>query len=335
MLIEEFLMDTPRVATVVAALVFGLAAPIATAQNGPVEARNPTALTLGRVRALVVAPHPDDATMGAGGLIQRIIKTGGSVRVVQITGGDALPKGVVTINHLTTPPTTGAYRTYGSVREQEAVHAMHRLGVHRNQVSLLGFPDEGLCELASTHRAGQPFESPYTKRDAPPDPQQILPGTMYRGEDMVRELSHLLVEIRPTLVVMPSSGDLHPDHCAAHLMVHDALDDAIRNGLRPPRVLHYLVHYPKWPTANTVEHIDPPGDNLSHDWSWKTLELTPAERAAKHRALAAFESQMLVMADFLKSFERSNELFIEGEPALPIPCWCSGQNIVPGKRTVH
>ncbi len=36
---------------------------------------------------------------------------------------------------------------------------------------------------------------------------------------------------------------------------------------------------------------------------------------------------MLVMADFFKAFERPNELFIEGDPPPPFPCWCNGQNI--------
>src|SRR6202035_4245694 len=53
--------------------------------------RQPTVLTLGQVRALVISPHPDDATLGAGGLIQRVMHEGGAVRVVEMTGGDAFP----------------------------------------------------------------------------------------------------------------------------------------------------------------------------------------------------------------------------------------------------
>ncbi len=39
-------------------------------------------------RLLVVAPHPDDETLGAGGLIQRVLENHGQVRVVLITAGD-------------------------------------------------------------------------------------------------------------------------------------------------------------------------------------------------------------------------------------------------------
>jgi LmbE family N-acetylglucosaminyl deacetylase len=289
--------------------------------------RRPEPLTLGRVRALIISPHPDDATLGAGGLIQRVMHEGGRVQVVQMTSGDAFPKGVTTIRPRIRA-TAPIYRWYGSLREREAVRAMRRLGVARSQMRLLGFPDEGLCVLASADRAGSAFESPYTKRDSPPDSEQIVPGTMYRGDDLVRELTRLIEEFRPTLVVVPHPGDEHPDHCATHLLVHQALADAAETGLRSPRVLHYIIHYPQWPSVEKADAlVEPPSSARADEWNWRTLMLTSAERAAKGRALDAYRSQMLTMADFLRSFERPNELFIEGEPARPMPCWCGGVNI--------
>jgi LmbE family N-acetylglucosaminyl deacetylase len=289
-------------------------------------ARQPAVLTLGTVRALIVSPHPDDATLGAGGLIQRVIHQGGTVRVVQMTGGDAFPKGVRAIRPRIHPSAL-SYRWYGSLREREAIHAMRRLGVHRSQIRLLGFPDEGLCVLASAARTGTAFESPYTRRESPPQSEQIVRGTTYRGDDLVQELAHLIEAFRPTLVVLPYPGDEHPDHCATHLLVHRALGDALDAGLRPPRVLHYFIHYRGWPTAEAEASdapLEPPSSMLADTSSWRTLALTAAERTAKGRALDAYRSQMLVMRDFLRAFERPNELFIESEPARPIPCWCEG-----------
>ena len=95
-------------------------------------------LRLGRVRALVVSPHPDDATLGAGGLIQRVLHEGGALRVVQMTGGDAFPKGVMAIKP-GTGPTADSYRWYGALSEHEAIRAMRQRGVHRSQIRLLGF----------------------------------------------------------------------------------------------------------------------------------------------------------------------------------------------------
>jgi LmbE family N-acetylglucosaminyl deacetylase len=294
-----------------------------------IDAQPPAPLWLGRVHALIISPHPDDATLGAGGLIQRVIHDGGTVRVIEMTGGDAFPKGVTAISPRV-HPTALSYRWYGSLREREATRAMRRLGVPRSQLRFLGFPDEGLCVLASADRAAQTtFESPYTKRESPPNSEQVVPGTEYRRDDLIRELTYLIEEFRPTVVVIPHPGDLHPDHCATHLLVHQALADALGAGLRPPRVLHYILHYPQWPSGEQPDAtLEPPLGVRPDTWSWRTLMLTSAERAAKGRALDAYRSQMLIMADFLRSFERPNELFIEGEPAQPIPCWCGGANIV-------
>ena len=301
------------------------AAAIATEANG---LRQPDVLTFGRVRAMIVSPHPDDATLAAGGLIQRVLHGGGSVLVIQVTSGDAFSKGLSSIRPRVraTAPT---YRWYGSLREREAIRAMRRLGVNRSQIRLLGFPDEGLCVLASADRAGSAFESSFTKRESPPGSEQIVPGTMYRGDDLVRELTRVIEEFRPTLVVLPHPGDSHPDHCATHLLVHQALDDAVKTGLRQPRVLHYLVHYPQWPVVERDDApLEPPSSVHANEWSWKTLSLTPAERATKVLALDAHQSQMLIMADFLRAFERPNELFVEGEPSQSVPCWCDGANII-------
>src|SRR2546430_10087895 len=51
-------------------------------------AAQPTELAVKRgERLLVLAPHPDDETLGAGGLIQRVLARGGTVRVVLVTAG--------------------------------------------------------------------------------------------------------------------------------------------------------------------------------------------------------------------------------------------------------
>ncbi|HEY7284415.1 MAG TPA: PIG-L family deacetylase [Vicinamibacterales bacterium] len=310
-----------------------MAAPAAgrAALSAATDGHPPAALSIRSERALIVSPHPDDATIGAAGLIQRVATVGGSIRVVQLTGGDGFSKGVMAMRPGT--PTPSDYRWYGSVREREALRAMRRLGVDRARVRLLGFPDDGLCSLTSAYRTGPAFESPYTKREAPPGSEQIVPGTMYRGDDLIRELTETIEEFRPTLVVIPHSGDQHPDHCATHLLVHQAVAAALERGLRPPRVLHYLVHFPKWPLAQPGAVL--PDEGIARGWIWTSLALTPAELATKQSALGEFHSQELVMQEFLSSFAGSSELFIDGEPPLPIPCWCSGVNITPPIRTVH
>jgi LmbE family N-acetylglucosaminyl deacetylase len=310
-----------------AASLAGLLLAVCAFASGADAPGAPAPLIVGPVRALIVSPHPDDATLATGGLIRRVLDNGGAVKVIQMTGGDAFPQGVVALSPRI-HPTADAYRQYGVLREHEAVRAMGRLGVHRAQLRLLGFPDEGLCLLASTDRLAPVFMSPYTQRESPPIAEQVVPGTMYRGDDVRRELTRLLQEFRPTLLVLPHAGDDHPDHCSTHLLVHQALTAAIAAGLRPPRVLHYVLHLPKWPANEPPgAMLEPPVSGAGSSWGWRTLALTAEEQARKHRALSAFHSQILVMQDFFAAFDRPNELFIDKEPSPVSPCWCSGANI--------
>src|SRR3954471_23980499 len=130
-------------------------------------------------RLLVIAPHPDDDVLGAGGLIRRVVRAGGRVQVVWTTSGDGFPEGVETsegisprVAHLTPRD----YQTYGRLREEEARAALGSLGVRPTALTFLGFPDEGLCELASTYLSAkaQAFKSPYTARISPPLTEQVI-----------------------------------------------------------------------------------------------------------------------------------------------------------------
>jgi LmbE family N-acetylglucosaminyl deacetylase len=154
-----------RTAIAQAALVLSIAPSLpAFAQPLP----PPINLSVNRAtRLLVVAPHPDDDVLGAGGLIRRVVKAGGAVRVVWTTSGDGFPEGVETsegisprVGHLTPRD----YETYGRLREQEARTALAALGVGAHSLTFLGFPDEGLCEMASTYLSAKAraFKSPYT-----------------------------------------------------------------------------------------------------------------------------------------------------------------------------
>jgi LmbE family N-acetylglucosaminyl deacetylase len=75
---------------------------------------------------LVVSPHPDDETLGAGGLISWLRARGVPVTVVAVTDGERAYEGV-----------TGL----GPVREREQTAALVRLGVHPERVLRLRLPD--------------------------------------------------------------------------------------------------------------------------------------------------------------------------------------------------
>src|ERR1700722_5927563 len=70
-------------------------------------------------RLLIIAPHPDDETLAAAGLMRRVISRGGAVHVVWMTSGDGFPEGVETEEGIANP-TLQDYRRYGRLRERGA-----------------------------------------------------------------------------------------------------------------------------------------------------------------------------------------------------------------------
>ncbi|HEY1909486.1 MAG TPA: PIG-L family deacetylase [Vicinamibacterales bacterium] len=322
-----------RVRSRLTAIIFICALFLAAPSRGQAEA-TPELVVPPHTRLLVVSPHPDDGTLAGAGLIARVLATGGHVRILQITSGDAFANGVKAIAN-TDRPTPDDYRRYGALRERETVSAMAVVGVRRKAITFLGFPDDGLCRLVSDYRsAALAYESPYTKRDSPPVMEQIVRGAAYRGDDAERELERVAAEFRPTMVLVPSARDEHPDHCSTHLLVHSALAAA---GLHP-QVMHFLIHYGVWPPETdgigpaSAQKLTPPVRLRTADMHWLSLTLTPGESRMKSRALAAYQSQVLAIGPFLKAFERVNELFAEGDPETIAPCWCRGQDVA-GART--
>jgi len=105
----------------------------------------------GDTRLLVVAPHPDDEVLGAGGVMQRVHTAGGVVRVIYLTDGDGYPEGVRVEDHVEVP-TAKDYRGYGRQRKREARAALNVLQLGPSlTMNFLSFPDAGLCRLTHVY----------------------------------------------------------------------------------------------------------------------------------------------------------------------------------------
>jgi LmbE family N-acetylglucosaminyl deacetylase len=96
-------------------------------------AAGPTGLA-GVRSAVIVAAHPDDEVLGAGGLISMLAASRARLRLVAVTDGERSHQGY-------SSPAALARR-----RATETVAALHALGTRGAEVIRLGLPDSGLAD---------------------------------------------------------------------------------------------------------------------------------------------------------------------------------------------
>lgn len=99
---------------------------------------SPSPQTPARGPIVILAPHPDDETLGCGGLIARRLHEGRRVVVVVVTDGRALLKRFGVVDP--TPAEVSA------LRKAETVRAVEILGGRSSDIRFLDFENERLIE---------------------------------------------------------------------------------------------------------------------------------------------------------------------------------------------
>lgn len=141
-------------------------------------------------RLLVLAPHPDDESIGCGGALAKSVDRGAVVRVVFLTdGGGGDPE----IRRL--PTDDPRRRALIETRMREAAAALDALAIGEH--AALGAPDGALS----------------------PDDKPI-----------VEALADEIAGFAPDLVLLPFPADRHPDHAATAICLLAALDRLGRSG---------------------------------------------------------------------------------------------------------
>ena len=272
------------------------------------------------LRLMVFAPHPDDETIAAGGLIQRVLSLQGTVQVVFVTNGDGY---VDAVRHQARQghASTADFIEYGRRRHDEALHALQHLGLQSRNAVFLGFPDDGIDDLWAGHWSSRnPYTSPYTRSDRPPYKDSLSQKVEYDGTDLEYEITRVLQSFAPDWVLMPDPRDRHPDHCTTGVFVLDALRKLRHQAVGPfarTQVLTYLVHYPDYPSSPAwVKEIEgagvggsPTAGKVLAAAQWVNLPLNPPELTGKRTAVADYQSQVQVMNPFLKQFLGAAEIF--------------------------
>ncbi len=273
----------------------------------------------GDERLLVLAPHPDDETLAAGGLIQEALALDVPVRVCFFTMGDNDETAALfTRRHPN--PTPGATRALGTLRQNEALAAAGQLGLGSNDVVFLGYPDTGTLAIWNRHwRTVPPYRSPLTRAHAVPHNRALTPGSAHAGEDILDDLEEVLRAFRPTHVVVSHPADHNVDHRALYLFTRVALWDLEADGLRP-ELLPAPVHFTQWPEPRQRQPLRPaaPPFFLDAETAWREYSLAPFQVSNKLAALRRHHSQYQAAAPCLDAFIRKTELF-GGFPSILLP----------------
>ncbi len=215
-------------------------------------------------RILIFAPHPDDESLATGGLLQRAFTAGASVRVILVTSGDNNPWPQHFVEkrwHIRTED-----RARWAIRRQgEALAAIKTLGGSERNIQHLHLPDAGMTRIL-----------------------------MHGGEKIIAQFAAEIARWQPTMLVMPSAEDTHPDHSAVNILLRAAL---ARINPGPQRRLEYIVHSP------SIETKAP-----AHALSLKREEID-----GKLRAILCHETQMALSRRRFTGYATAREMFY-------IPC---------------
>jgi LmbE family N-acetylglucosaminyl deacetylase len=221
-------------------------------------------------RLLVLAPHPDDESVATGGLLQHAMEVGAKALVVFFTEGDNNPWAQRALElRWRIGPSDRA--RFAARRREEVRAALEQLGVPLADTRFLGFPDQGASDL-------------------------LLHG----NEVAQRAVTNALEEWRPTVLVVPSLLDLHPDHSALAVMVALAMAQ-LRGSVPVRRVVRFLVHNPQLRSRR-------------HEGSL-VLPLSEAQKARKRAAIACHKSQLVLRGSWLLSFASGEETYFLEESA--------------------
>ena len=266
-------------------------------------------------RLLVFAPHPDDETLGAAGLMRQARLRGDEVRVVLITNGDGFRiSAAQAFREVVVPPKD--FVRYAYLRQGEARTALGVLGIPPDHVYFLGYPDRGLMPMWTEHWApASPVASAYTLADHSPYSDSVTPHTPYCGAALLGDIKRQMLAAQPTDIYVTHPSDDHPDHAAASVFVRTALEQLRASGVpwaRTARLHYYLVHRGDWPTPQGLHEeaaLLPPGPMTALDTRWSALPLSRRDTQKKYTAIKRYRSQVEMSSRFLYSFARRNELF--------------------------
>src|SRR6516162_11112416 len=211
-------------------------------------------------RVLFVAPHPDDESLGGGGLLQRAFAAQIPVRVLFATNGDNNPWAQRFWERRWKIRSKERVR-WGQRRRREALAAVISLGGSAECARFLNFQDQSVTSL-------------------------LMQGNSELFEVFADEIR----AFDPTILVIPTILDAHPDHSALGVALSFVLDLIGNSGIQ---VWEYLVHRPQ------VSILRRP----------VRLRLSPIEIERKRSAILCHETQVALSRKRFLQYAKAEEGF--------------------------
>jgi LmbE family N-acetylglucosaminyl deacetylase len=216
-------------------------------------------------KVLVVAPHPDDESLATGGLLQRIFAQKIPVRIVFATDGENNPWAQrYWEKRWKIGPNERA--RWGRRRREEALDAIRTLGGKPDCARFLNLPDLGTTDLL-----------------------------MHGSPDLSALIAEEIRDWSPTVALIPTLHDAHPDHSALSVAFSIALGSF---GGLPIRIWAYLVHAPA----------------VSLPYESVKLLLSSEEVACKRRAILCHATQVALSRRRFTSFAKVEESYYPHHP---------------------
>ncbi|MBF0479113.1 MAG: PIG-L family deacetylase, partial [Candidatus Omnitrophica bacterium] len=263
-------------------------------------------------RILIVSPHPDDEAIATGGVISRAVKAGIPLKIVYLTNGDNNePAFMIYEKRLVVKQK--AVLMMGELRCHESINGMQALGVKRDQLVFLGYPDWGTEDIFKAFWSERkPFKTGLTRVNHVPYEDALSAGSPYVGDSILKDFKQVLTEFKPTKIFVSNQLDSQRDHRAAFLFLQVALWD-LEESIPRPDVYGYVVHSAyKWPTPRGYhpdQELTPPKNMSDENMTWYSSPLSADDILRKRQAVTFYRTQIACNPPYLFTFVKLNELF--------------------------
>jgi LmbE family N-acetylglucosaminyl deacetylase len=274
----------------------------------------------GHEKLLVLAPHCDDEILGSAGVILAAQRLGIQVKVVIATNGDGYVFSTME-EFKKVNPTPEDFIRMGNLRQQESLNALKVLGIEPDQVIFLSYPDRGTPSLLMENWSrSDPYMSPYSEASKSPYWITYNPKSIYAGEDYLADLTSILQEYSPDLILYPHPDDVHVDHWGLSAFTRMAVGvQEFENHDYRPELYAYLVHRRDFPEPKAYRpngYLLPPRRSYEVDPNWYRLDLTEQDVLLKDQAVNQYKSQLKSIGYLMNSFIRQDEPFAKPQPVV-------------------